>query len=795
MMKYFWALIIAGLLLLAVDLSFAITITSSSPGNIFVSGQVIQFAISSTTGGVDYTLHDYFGNRIVSNRVAGHNGTTIIQLSPLNPGWYELQVHDTTTTASISLGIVINRENAPLPVDGKIGADAASAWIVRDTTLRKPFAQLVKLAGIPWVRERLSWTETEPQPNTFTWGKYQTVADYLSEQGIHISQVWHDTPGWARYSTSKSPFVADLRDVYRYMRTASSHFATKIPAWEIWNEPDYEFWPGLADRFAGLQKAGYLGIKDGNPNAQVLSGSLCIGVLPFARNLFECGISEYMDIFNWHYYSTPESYPIELQEYFKKLPLANLKHKPNWLTESGVRVNLIDTTGILSPEGQRVQCQWIPQSRIMALTAGVDKSFFFIIPHLHKNGTQLGSLHPDLTPHPGFIALSACANILGQSEYRGEYQFYIPGVTAQIFKTKTDTIMTIWAKQKTELTFPIKKNITAIRLLNIFGGETTVSIQHGKLSVTATRDTIYLLQKGDWIKPTSIPASYLWHRDTSSVKLPSRTILVGYSDIPFDKQMGAYLISQGKPFPYTIEVYNFDTAYSTQGIVKLDMPAGWKTAVTQYSITLQPMERKVIQVDIIPKSVKRGTTKLYLRGIFGKKPISPSVSYFIPNYAELVPVKRKPIAWSEATAWFITPIPNGSAAITYPSPETVRISAQFHGADARWIYTTLKFDNPIDISGYDGVAVDLETDQSDINNQSGFILMETNGSQYLGLRPLSIGKHRVVYSFNAMQQRGTAALDANLRLDLNRIAGVRLGLNTKQAKIILAATHFELVKF
>ncbi len=794
-MKYFRALFVAGLLLLTADLSIAITITSSSPGNIFVSGQSIDFTISNITDTVDYTLQDYFGNQVISTRIAGHNGTTTIQLPPLNPGWYALQVHDTTTTASVSLGIVINRANAPLPVDGKIGADAASAWIVRDTTLRKPFAHLVRLAGIPWVRERLSWTETEPAPDTFTWGKYQTVPNYLSEQGIQISQVWHDTPGWARYSTSKSPFIADLRDVYRYMRTASSHFATQIPAWEIWNEPDYEFWPGLADRFAGLQKAGYFGVKDGNPNAQVLSGSLCIGVMPFARNLFECGISEYMDIFNWHYYSVPESYPIELHEYFKELPLANLNHKPNWLTESGVRVNLIDNTGILSPEGQRVQCQWIPQSRIMALSAGVDKSFFFIIPHLHKNGTQLGSLHPDLTPYPGFIALSACANILGQAEYLGEFQFHSPEIAAQIFKTKTDTIMTIWAKKKTELSIPINKKVTEIRLLNIFGSETTVTIQHGKLSVTATRETIYLIQQGNWIKPNSIPASYLRHRDIPAAKPPSRTILVGYSDIPFDKQMGAYIISPSKPFPYTIEVYNFDTAHSTQEIVKLDMPAGWETAATQYPITLQPMERRVMQINLIPKSVKIGTTKLYLRGRFGNKSISPSVSYFIPDYAELVPTKRKPIDWSKSTSWFITPIPNGSATITYPSPETVLINAQFHGADARWIYATIKFDKPIDISGYDGVAVDLETDQADANNQSGVILMETTGSQYLGLRPLSIGKHRVVYLFNTMQRRGTAALDPNLRLDLNQIAGVRLGLNTKQNKIILTATHFELVKF
>jgi hypothetical protein len=480
-MQYFRALFVVALFLLAVELSFAITITSSYPGNIGVSGEPMQFTISNTMDTVDYTLKDYFGNRITSNHIIVQNETTALQLPPLNPGWYELQVHDTATTATISVGVVIDRKNVPLPFDAKIGADAASAWLVRDNNLREPFAHLVKLAGISWVRERIAWHDVEDKSSRFDWKQYQSVADTLSAEGIHICQIWHDSPEWTNDTSTKLPLIADLRDVYRFTKTASAQFAHQYQAWEVWNEPDVGFWAGLADRFAGVQKSAYLGIKDSNPRALVLNGALCIGVHPFAHNLFDCGVTEYSDIFNWHDYSTLDSYPAQIREYQLNLPLAKLSKKQNWLTEAGLPVSEINSTGTITPEGQRKQCRWVPQSLIMSLAAGVDKTFYFVLPNYLENGRQFGLLHPDLTPYPGFLALSATANILGQAEYLGEYNLNRSEVTAQIFKSKTDIILTLWAKANTELTILTTNNIKEVKLLNIFGAETVLSVQTEKI--------------------------------------------------------------------------------------------------------------------------------------------------------------------------------------------------------------------------------------------------------------------------------------------------------------------------
>ncbi|MDI6784730.1 MAG: hypothetical protein QME64_11640, partial [bacterium] len=446
--------------------SNAMMITSDAPGNIFIAGKPIQFQITEAEGNISYTINDYFNVLIKKGDLLNLGSSATLQLKSFHPGWYELKCQDSLTTQFVSFGVVIDRKNAPLPIEGKICADAASAWLVRDAQLRKPFAQIVRLAGIPWVRERIAWHVVEAKPGKFDWKQYQKVADTLSAEGIHICQIWHDSPAWANDTKTNLALIADLRDVYRFARIASAHFANQIQAWEVWNEPDVGFWSGLADRFAGVQKAAYLGIKDGNPNALVLNGALCIGVHPFAHNLFDCGVSDYLDIFNWHDYAAPATYPTQLREYLRLLPEGNLKEKPSWLTEAGIPLREVDPTGLLTPDSQRKQCRWVPQSLIMSLVAGVQKTFYFVLPDYLENGNQFGALHPDLTPYPGFIALSACANILGEAEYLGEYKFERKGVTAQVFKTKTALILTIWSELETELSIPTKKNIKKVQMFN-----------------------------------------------------------------------------------------------------------------------------------------------------------------------------------------------------------------------------------------------------------------------------------------------------------------------------------------
>src|SRR5439155_14809434 len=98
------------------------------------------------------------------------------------------------------------------------------------------------------------------------------------------------------------------------------------------------FWAHLGDRFAAVQKAAYLALKKGDPQALVLQASLSSGVTPFARDLFESGIAPYFDVFNWHIYQPPSQYPENYSDYAQLLRQFGAGDKPSWVTEAGIRL-------------------------------------------------------------------------------------------------------------------------------------------------------------------------------------------------------------------------------------------------------------------------------------------------------------------------------------------------------------------------------------------------------------------------------------------------------------------------
>ncbi|MFB3896846.1 MAG: hypothetical protein ACE14V_11160 [bacterium] len=790
-------LILLVILVLAATCTSAMTISSEAPGNIFITGKSIQFRITDTEGKIEYTIKDYFHSTITANKLESQAPSTILQLGTFQPGWYELLCQDKNTTQSVSFGVVIDRNNAPLSKEGKICADAASAWLIRDDKLREPFARMVKLAGVPWVRERIAWHAVEEQPGKFDWKQYQTVADTLSVEGIHISQIWHDSPAWANDTKTNLALIADLRDVYRFSKTASAHFANQIQAWEVWNEPDVSFWQGLADRFAGVQKAAYLGIKDGNPNAVVLNGALCIGVHPFAHNLFESGIAPYMDIFNWHDYAPPSTFPMQLREYRRNIAYADLADKPAWLTEAGLPLRQLKKTGIILDEGQRNQCRWVPQSLIMSLAAGVDKSFYFVLPHYLENGNQFGLLHPDLSPYPGFLALSACANILGESEYRGSYNLNIPDVTAQVFQTKHTQILTIWSNTNREITIPVNRKTHDIKLLNIFGQETIVESNQGKLNIKVGPETIYLVGKKNWLKSKLILPATLPHPAIGKSKTPSRIVVEGYCYLPFEKDYGSYNVAKGKPFPYFIELYNFNQHQTVKGTLSISAPSEWNITIPKQEFFLKPMDRQIVELQITPFGIPTGAFKVTVlfKPEKQQQPFPISVSYFKFDLAELAPVARKPLNWGDAAKWQSNVSDNGMVKIEPSFPDTIRITSQFTTSGDRWAYPVLNFDPPVDLSGYDGIMFEMEGDHEVANILTGLMLVEPNGAQYLKQTPLLFGKQKLVFLFKDMHWGSFSTVDDNLHLDLNRISAVKLGLNTNRNEAHFEAGKFELVKF
>jgi len=182
------------------------------------------------------------------------------------------------------------------------------------------------------------------------------------------------------------------------------------------------YWFDLGDLVAGFHKAAYLGIKDGDPDVPVLPASITLGPTTFLENMLDSGIGDYSDMFNWHIYDKPSRYPERAERYRQLLSRYGMADAPDWLTEFGAAFRNSDGPNQtnLNTVDQQTQCRFVAQSITMALAAGVDKAFYFLIPGIHDpKGEEFGLMYADLSPYPGYIALSASDRMSSISSMSG----------------------------------------------------------------------------------------------------------------------------------------------------------------------------------------------------------------------------------------------------------------------------------------------------------------------------------------------------------------------------------------
>ncbi|MHB1456431.1 MAG: glycoside hydrolase 5 family protein [Armatimonadota bacterium] len=768
-------------------------ISTDSPGNIFPAGNAMKFMVNDAAGTVSYTLTDYFGKITAKGEAPSVNGSVVFKIKSVDPGWYTLECRDQSAVTDVSLGVVMNRKGMKLT--GRICADAASAWLIRNEEYRKPFARMLKLAGIPMVRERLNWADVEQQPDKFTWLQYQTVADVFASEGIKVFQIWHHKPAWTHPGKTETQYPDDLRDAYRFSKTASSHFSTQIAAWEPWNEPDIDFWPDLGDRLAGYAKAAYLGLKDGNPKALMIQPSLCMGPTPFAENIFESGLGDYFEVFNWHSYSPTSDYPSQLDAYRKILNKFELSTRPAWMTEAGIRLPGTEGDGkqLLSIENQREQCRFIPRSMVMSLAAGNDKHFFFVLPDYLENGTQFGALNPDLSPHPSFLALSASANILGNSKYLGEYKTSFAGVIAHAFSTDKGNVIAIWADKEQKIKIPVVKS--GINVLDIFGAKKAISANDGYLSVTISPEAIYLMNVGE-IAAEDISGKPILTGMIPKLT-PSRIVVVGHADLKINKPGNCYMIGSGSEsgISYEVEAYNFDDVSTADVKINVTAPKGWIVENPTRTVKLEPMGRSILVFKVTPGEFNLDTVKMKVTVESVGTKVSPSVSYLRFDAQSLKPAQVKALDWTDPERWQKSTSENGSVSIGKSGDGGLAFNVKFTGPGDRWAYPGILFDQPVNFSGYDGIAFNLKTSVDEPGTDIGLMLVEQNGAHYLGATKAIKIKNRVVILFKDMVPLSFMFVDPNGKLDLDKIIGVKFGCNSNKDIIDIDFENPELVKF
>jgi hypothetical protein len=568
------------------------------PGNIFQQGEEVRVSPPTKAAGA-WTCIDIEGKQVGEP----HAASETVDLGKLPIGYYELR--GPAATDKVYLGVIAPLV-APTPMTSPIGIDVGMAWFWPDDPSRKAVANICTLAGMNWVRDRMSWPELEPKPGEFSpRNRYDETAELQTAAGLQVLQVNHIGPPWAKNGRR---FPDDLRDAYRFYKEMATRFKGKLAALEPWNEADIEMFGGhTGSEMASMQKASFLGIRAGNPDMIACQNVFAIARPETLKDFINNDAGPYFDRFDLHHYVNMDRYP----EYYALYRSASAG-KPMWVTEFNVTVDWSGDEKAQEPDEKnlRIQALRVPKVFAMTLYEGVQAQFYFMLPHYVEGKRQYGLLHRDLTPRPAFMALAAVGRLLADAKPIGKWKNENPKIHGYVFKAKPDGqekfVIVLWSNAGDKL---VQLNVPTEKIFDEYGRETKGSWV-GEVK----------LQNQPQIAITSIDPSGQMQLEPPPKAPPivdgkaSPVVLqVLMPDASRVVNKSLYQIAAGQ----TVQLfaYNFGD-HPVKGELKVESSGDWKLSMPSGRVELKPNDRYEIPLKI-DTPAKPTTQSIRITGDFG----------------------------------------------------------------------------------------------------------------------------------------------------------------------------------
>ncbi|MCX7622996.1 MAG: beta-galactosidase [Thermomicrobium sp.] len=179
------------------------------------------------------------------------------------------------TATSVPLPLPVTPSAATQGIGFAYGFNVAWRGDEEGEEFNRRTAEFVRAAGFRWIRIQAQWESHEPQPGQWDLRPLDRVLPIYAEYGLEVLVSVVSAPQWARDTTGA--IVRDPGDFRNAMRRFASRYRGRVRAWQLWNEQNIAsnvYGPIRVESYARLLRAGYEGVKEGDPDALVVSGSL-----------------------------------------------------------------------------------------------------------------------------------------------------------------------------------------------------------------------------------------------------------------------------------------------------------------------------------------------------------------------------------------------------------------------------------------------------------------------------------------------------------------------------------------
>ncbi len=190
------------------------------------------------------------------------------------------------------------------------GAQVHSMWSTVSSPEMIRELDALQSAGANVLRVDVAWSTIEwagrGQYDPTNLAKLDTLMSEASVRGLEVIATLACTPRWASTGGAWNDAPSNPADYGTFARFITARYGTELAAVEAWNEPEINnnlISSNLPAIYTQMVKALYVGAKEGNPNVDVLAGSLAYADIPFLRALYANGIKGFYDGISVHPYA------------------------------------------------------------------------------------------------------------------------------------------------------------------------------------------------------------------------------------------------------------------------------------------------------------------------------------------------------------------------------------------------------------------------------------------------------------------------------------------------------------
>ena len=276
-------------------------------------------------------------------------------------------------------------------------------------------------AGYRFVRMDFGWSGIERRPGVYNFSAYDRLVAHLAK--VNARPILIFDYGNRLYDGGQSPHTDAGRAAFaKFAAAGAVHFRGKGVLWEIWNEPNIDFWKPKpsADDYARLALATAKAVRAADPDAVILAPGTSEFPWKFFETVFRAGLLEHLDAVSVHPYrgSSPETVAEDygrLRALIARYAPPAKANLPIISSEWGYSTN---TRGV----SETKQAQYLTRQWLANLASGVNLSIFYDWkddgPDPRENEHRFGTVHQDLTPKPSFLAAKAIISALDGYAYR-----------------------------------------------------------------------------------------------------------------------------------------------------------------------------------------------------------------------------------------------------------------------------------------------------------------------------------------------------------------------------------------